>query len=198
MFSSLGLEVTLVVSRQQVLPAEGPRGRRRARGGLPAPGRQAAEGGPGRRASSGGDDGVTVRCDDGRRVDGCPRPAGHRLDAEHRGPRPRRRRRRGRRAATSRSTSNCHTNVGAHLRRRRPVGEAAAVVGGGDAGPQDRRARDGPAHPGAPPPRLRQGGLGHLHRARDRRRRAWPRPTPSPSAARSGSPRCRSRPTPRR
>ena len=75
---------------------------------------------------------------------------------------------------------------GPHLRRRRRVGQAAAVVGGVHAGPQDRRARHGPAHPGAPPPRLRQGGVGHLHRARDRRRRAWPRPRPSPPGARSG------------
>ena len=43
---------------------------------------------------------------------------------------------------------HCVTERAAHLRRRRPVGEAAAVVGGVDAGPQDRRARDGPAHPG--------------------------------------------------
>ena len=86
----------------------------------------------------------------------------------------------------------------AHLRRRRPVGEAAAVVGGVDAGPQDRRARDGPAQPGrtatstttrrprpsSPSPRSPTS--------------AWPRPTPSPRAARSGSPRCRSRHRPRR
>ena len=63
------------------------------------------------------------------------------------------------------------TNVAAHLRRRRPVREAAAVVGRGDAGPQDRRARDGPAQGRPPPPRLREGGLGDLHRSRDRGRR---------------------------
>ena len=67
---------------------------------------------------------------------------------------------------------NCLSNVAAHLRGGRRVGEAAAVVGGGDAGPQDRRAPHGPAQPPPPPPRLRQGGVGRLHRSRDRRRRA--------------------------
>ena len=67
---------------------------------------------------------------------------------------------------------NCLSNVAAHLRRGRRVRQAAAVVGGGDAGPQDRRAPHGPAQPPAPSPRLRQGGVGDLHRARDRRRRA--------------------------
>ena len=65
---------------------------------------------------------------------------------------------------------NCQSNGAAHLRRRRPVGQAAAVVGRRHAGPQDRRARHGPARRPPPPPRLREGGVGHLHRARDRRR----------------------------
>jgi hypothetical protein len=85
-----------------------------------------------------------------------------------------------------------------HLRRRRPLRAAAAVVGGIDAGPQDRRARDGhargsaatatstttrPPRPSSPNPRSPTS--------------AWPRPTPSPRGARSGSPRCRSRCRPR-
>ena len=49
MFSAFGCEVTLIVSRQQVLPAEGPRGRRRARGQLPPARRAALQGRPGRR-----------------------------------------------------------------------------------------------------------------------------------------------------
>ena len=85
-----------------------------------------------------------------------------------------------------------------HLRGRRPVGEAAAVVGGGDAGSQDRRARHGAARRRAPPPRLRQGGVGDLHRSRDRRRRPGRGRCVRRRAARSGSPRCRSRPPPRR
>ena len=36
MFSSFGSQVTLIVSRQQVLPQQGPRGRGRARGRVPA------------------------------------------------------------------------------------------------------------------------------------------------------------------
>ena len=67
-----------------------------------------------------------------------------------------------------------------HLRGRRPVGEAAAVVGGLDAGPQDRRARDGRAVPRAagsstttrrPPP---------SSPSRRSPTSGWPRPTPSP------------------
>ena len=97
MFSSLRLQVTLIVSRQQVLPHEGPRGRRRARGRLPARGVRLLKGA---RATA------IERIDDARRSCGAttaavghghPRAAGHRLDPEHRGPRARRRRGRDRR-----------------------------------------------------------------------------------------------------
>ena len=132
------------------------------------------------------------------RSPGQPRAARHRLDPQHRGPRPRDGRRRGRRRRLRPDQPPLPDQRAAHLRRRRPVGEAAAVVGGVDAGPQDRRARDGPAHPAST-----------ATSTTTRRRRpsspsprsptsAWPRPTPSPRAARSGSPRCRSRPRPRR
>ena len=98
MFSSFGAKVTLVVSRQQVLPGQGPRGRGGARGRLPAPRRQPAEGRPGdgdrprprhrrrRRA---------LRRRPGRAL--VARRAGHRLGAQQRRPRARGRRRRDRR-----------------------------------------------------------------------------------------------------
>ena len=66
---------------------------------------------------------------------------------------------------------NCESSVPDIYAAGDLSGQAAAVVGGLDAGPQDRRARHGPPRRrAAPPPRLRQGRLGHLHRARDRRR----------------------------
>ena len=170
MFSSFGCQVTLIVSRQQVLPAEGSRGGGRARGRLHPPRRAAATRGPGPIGIDVDDDGVTVRCDDGRVAAGQRTPCSP--SARSRTPRgsvsttagvdARRRLRRGQ--------PQLPVVGAAHLRGRRPVGQAAAVVGGRHAGSQDRRARDGPARRSAPPPRLREGGVGHLHGARDRRR----------------------------
>ncbi len=63
-------------------------------------------------------------------------------------------------------------------------GKLPLSVGGSDAGTQDRRARDGAAQGRPPPPRLRQGGIGDLHRSRRSRMWASPRPMRSPKAAR--------------
>ena len=161
--------VTLIVSRQQVLPQKDPevaavleddflgRGVRLFKGAR-------AEG------IDLTDDGVSVRCDDGRVARGLPRAAVHRLDPQLRGPRPRGGGRRARRRLRGRRPQ-LQVIGPQHLRRRRPVREAAALVGGLHAGPQDRRARPRAARRAAPPHRLREGGLGHLHRPRDRRRR---------------------------
>ena len=196
----------LVVRRRgdarRVAPAgaagQGPRGRRGARGGLPGPRRASCSRGPGRPRSS-----ATTRRPSGDRsscaattAGSCARrhavlaigsvpntddlgldAAGVDVDAGGYIP----------------INHHCVTNVAAHLRRRRRERQAAAVVGGVDAGPQGRRARDGSAHARAPPPRLRQGRVGHLHRARDRRRRARRGRGVRRRAARSGSRRCRSR-----
>ena len=96
-------------------------------------------------------------------------------------------------AATSPVNHHCQTNVphiyaAGDLSGKLPLSSVAAMQG--------RKIAEhvmGLHTPRAPPPRLRQGGVGDLHRARDRRRRASPRPRRSPRAARSGSPRCRSR-----
>ena len=180
MFDALGLEG----HTRRLAPAgaadQGRRGRGGARGRLPRARRQAAEGRPRDRHR--------------------PRPRRRRVAAttaaSSRARTPCSPSARSRTARTSASTTaGVEVDQGgyvpvepqlpverpAHLRRRRRVGEAAAVVGRRDAGPQDRRAPHGPAQPAAPPPRLRQGGVGDLHRARDRRRRAWPRPRRSPS-----------------
>ena len=199
MFSSFGAKVTLVVSRQQVLPGKDPEVAavleddflRRGVSLLKGARATAIE----RDADTGG---VVVRCDDGRVVRsshavlaigsvpnsddlgleaaGVETDGGGYIPIDH----------------------NCVTNVQPHLRRRRRQRQAAAVVGRGDAGPQGRRAADGPAPPRAPPPRLRQGGLGDLHRAGDRRRRPRRGRGVRVRAARSASPRCRSRPARRR
>ena len=173
MFRSFGCEVTLIVQPPAGAAAEGPRGRRRARGRLPATAACSCSRAPGPTGiDRDGDDGVVVRCDDGRVGAGHPRAARHRLGPQHRRasastpPASRSTRRLRRRSTTTARRNVPHIYAAGDL-----SGQAAAVVGGRDAGPQDRRARDGPAQRAAPPPRLRQGGVGDLHRARDRRRR---------------------------
>ena len=137
MFSSLGSEVTLIVSRQQVLPQKDSevaaaledellrRGVRLLKGAR-AVGIDRADGG------------VAVRCDDGRTAAGQPRPARHRLGPQQRGPRPRRGRRGGRRrrlragrrgaaAPTSRTSTRPVTCRGScRCRRWRPCRVAAS------------------------------------------------------------------------
>ena len=102
------------------------------------------------------------------------------------------------RAATSRINHHCQTNVAAHLRRRRRQRQAAAVVGGVDAGPQGRRARDGPAHARATATSTTTRRPRRSSPSPRSPTSAWPRPRRSLSVARSASPRCRSRPPPRR
>ena len=171
MFTTLGSKVTLIVSRQQVLPTKDPEVAAALeadfldRGVSLLKGARAAGHRAGRRRRRGAA-ATTGAWSRGSHVllaiGSMPNSEGLGLDAAgvevdrggyipHQPPLP--------------------VERGPHLRRRRRVGEAAAVVGGVHAGPQGGRARHGPAHPRAPPPRLRQGRLGHLHRARDRRRR---------------------------
>ena len=172
MFDSLGSKVTLLVSRQQVLPIKDAEVAAVLEDAFLAARRHAAEGRARRARSSA--TATSCACAattvaSSRARTWCSRSA--------RSPTARTS---GSTSPASRSTTrgyvpvnhNCLSNVAAHLRRRRRVGQAAAVVGGGDAGPQDRRAPHGPAQPPPPPPRLRQGGVGDLHRPRDRRRRA--------------------------
>ena len=193
MFSSFGSEVTLVVSRQQVLPSKDAevaaaledeflrRGVRLLKGAR-AVAIEQPDGWWCRRA---------VRRRSPRRR--LARAARHRVDSELRGPRARRRRCRGRRGRLHPDQSPLPVERAARVRRGRRVGQAAVVVGGRDAGPQDRRARDGSAHAEA-----------HRHLDYDKAASAiftepeiadvgWPRPTRSPPAARCARRRCRSR-----
>ena len=170
MFSALGSEVSLVVSRQQVLPLKDAEVAAVLEDEFLARGVRLLKG-----ARATGDprteEGVHVDCDDGRHVDashvilaigsvpntedlGLDVP-GVALDA----------------SGYITINHNCITHRAARLRGRRRVGEAAALVGGVDAGSQDRRAPHGPPRARAPAPRLREGRVRDLHRAGDRRRR---------------------------
>ena len=150
---------------------QGPRGRGRARERVPPAGREAAEGRARDRRSAARATRCSSRATTAARVDGS-----HALLAigslpEHRGARLRGGGRRGRRQRLRPRQPPLPDQRAAHLLGGRHLGPAAAVVGRGDAGPQDRRARDGPHRARAPPPRLRQGRAGDLHRSRDRRGR---------------------------
>ena len=71
MFSSLGCQVTLIVSRQQVLPQKDPEVAAALEDELPAAGRAACSRAPGPTGIDRTDDGgVAVRCDDGRVAEG--------------------------------------------------------------------------------------------------------------------------------
>ena len=149
---------------------EGPRGRRRPGGRLPAAGREAVQGRPGR----GHRRHRRRRGRALRRRPGRPR-ASHALLAigsipNSEGLGPRRGRRRDRRRLRRRST----TTAGRTCRTSTPP----ATCPGSCRCRRWRRCRAARSPstswactPGPPPPRLRQGGVGHLHRARDRRRR---------------------------
>ena len=137
MFSSLGSEVTLIVSRQQVLPQKDPevaaaledellrRGVRLLKGAR-AVGIDRADGG------------VAVRCDDGRTATGSHALLAIGSVPEQRGPRPRRGGRRGRRrrlragrrraaAPTCRTSTRPATSPGSsRCRRWRPCRAAAS------------------------------------------------------------------------
>ena len=197
MFTSLGSEVTLIVSRQQVLPQKDPEVAAALEDELLRRGVRLLKGARAVGIDH-GDDGVVVRCDDGRAAAGEPRPARHRLDAQQRGPRPRRRRRRGRRwrlrarrrglphqrPATSTRPATCPGS--SRSRRWRPC-RAASIAEHVMGVQSPLRAASStttrPRRPSSPCPRSPTS--------------AWPRPTPSPRVARCGSPRCRSRPRPR-
>ena len=199
MFSSFGAEVTLVVSRQQVLPGKDPevaavleeefmrRGVKLLMGAR-AIGIERSDDG-----SS-----VIVDCDDGRLVESThavlaigsvPNTAGIGLET----------------AGVDVDAGgyvginqHCVTNVrhiyaAGDISGKLPLSSVASMQG-----PQGRRARDGPAHARAtatstttrPPRRSSPSPRSPTS--------VWPRPRRSVRAARSGSPRFRSRPPPRR
>ncbi len=158
MFSCFGAKVTLVVSRQQVLPQKDPEVAAVLEDDFLKRGVHLLKGA---RATS------IERVDDDSRRALRRRPgraqlacrAGHRVGPQQRRSRPRRRGRRDRRRRLR------HDQPPLPEQRRRtstrPATSAASCrcrQRGGDAGSQGRRARDGPAEGGPPPPRLRQGG----------------------------------------
>ena len=169
MFSSFGAEVTLVVSRQQVLPGKDPEVAAVLEDDFLRRGVQLLKGARATAIERDPDsDGVVVQCNDGRVVRSSHAvlaigsiPNSDDLDL----------------AAAGVEVDqgyvpidhNCVTSVphiyaAGDVSGKLPLSSVAA-----DAGAQGRRATDGPAHPRAPPSRLRQGGVGDLHRARDRR-----------------------------
>ena len=171
MFSSLGAEVTLLVSRQQVLPNKDPevaaaleenfldRGVHLLKGaratGIAVDGDLVQRRCVRTVGSSTGSHTPcwpSVRCRT-RRCWASRRPVSTAIGATCRS------------IATCGRTSRTSTPP-ATCRASCPLSSVAV-----DAGSQDRRPRDGAAHPRPPSPRLREGGVGHLHRARDRRRR---------------------------
>ena len=197
LFDALGSKVTLLVSRQQVLPIKDPEVAAVLEEAFLARGVSLLKGA---RASSVERDGdvVRVRCEDGRVDRGLARAARGRLDPEQRGPRPRRRRGRGRRAAATSRQPQLPVERRAHLRGGRRLRQAAACR-------RWRRCR------AARSPSTSWGcttGRTAISTTTRRRRRCSPtprsptsgspRPRRSPRAARSASPRCRSPPTRRR
>ena len=173
MFSSFGAAVTLVVSRQQVLPGKDPEVAAVLEDDFLRPRRQAAEGRPGdrhrarprqrrrRRA-------LRRRPRRAHRATPCwpsarsPTPTDLGLELAGVEVEP---------AGTCRSTTtasptSAHIYAAGDVSGKLPLSSVAAMQGRKVAehvmGLHTRRA---------PPPRLRQGGVGDLHRARDRRRR---------------------------
>ena len=198
MFSALGSQVTLIVSRQQVLPTKDPEVAAVLEDEFLAPRREAAEGRARDRRSAA----RTTRCSS-RATTAARSTARTRCSCigsmpEQRRARLRGRGRRGRRRRLRPRQPALPDERAAHLLGGRRLGPAAAVVGRGDAGPQDRRARDGAHRACAPPPRLRQGRAGDLHRSRDRRGRRRRGRGVRGRAASCASRRCRSRRTRRR
>ena len=185
MFASLGCEVTLIVSRQQVLPQKDPevaavleadftrRGVRLLKGARATGVDQGARG-------------VVVRCDDGRVVHGTHAllAIGSVPNSEGLGLEPA-----GVDVAGDRLPPDQPTlsdQCAAHLRRRRRVRKAPAVVSGSHAGPQGGRVRGGRSHRLPPPSELRQVPRRPSSPSPRSPTWAWPRPTPSPRGARSG------------
>ena len=118
MFSSFGSKVTLIVSRQQVLPQQGRRGGRGPGGRASSVGACSCSRGPGPSRHRADRDGVTVALRRRPGGAGQPRPAGRRVDAQQRRARPRAR-------PASRSTSRATSRQpplpvqrAPHLRRR--------------------------------------------------------------------------------
>ncbi len=196
MFSSFGCDVTLIVSRQQVLPRKDPEVAAALEENFIERGVKLLMG-----ARAEGidvtDEGITVRCDDGRRPTGSHAllaigsiPNSDSLGLETAGV----------------VTDGGYVTVDRHCRSNIPHIYAAGDLSGSSRCRRWRRCRAArspstswasrrrahtststttrPPRPSSPSPRSPTW--------------AWPRPTPSPRAARSGSPRCRSPRTPRR
>ena len=143
MFSALGAQVTLVVSRQQVLPYKDPEVAAALEEEFLGRGVKLLKGARATGVTRDGDK-VVVACDDGRRAEGSHAvftigfvPNSASLERRGRG-------RHGRRARLRARQPSLPDQRAAHLLGRRPLGPAAAVVGRRDARPEDRRARDGP------------------------------------------------------
>ena len=113
MFSSLGSKVSLIVSRQHVLPHKDAEVAAALEEELLRRGVHLFKGARAERVER-TETGVTVHCDDGRRRAGQPRAAGHRLGPQLRPPRPGKGRRRGRRVGYVPINHHCQTNV-AHI-----------------------------------------------------------------------------------
>ena len=190
-YRALGSKVTLISSRDQVLPGRGRRRGIRDREGLQAQrheGHEQVAGGVGRARRRLG------RRDPHRRARGArqPLPDGGRLRAEHGRHRPRG----GRRAALGERAHpgqprRPHVDA-EHLRGRRLHDVPAARVGRVDAGPHRRVPRHGRHRR---PARGAQHHLEHLHPARDRDGRLDPEGHRGGRRARGASTSCRSRRT---
>ena len=199
MFSSFGVEGDARRQPPAGAARQGPRGGGGARGRLPRARRASCSRGRGRRPSTATATRSWSRCDDGRvariaatpcwRSARCPTPTASASSRPASRSTP---------AATSRSTTTAsrtcrHIYAAGDVSGKLPLSSVASMQG--------RKVAEHVMglHTGrAPPPRLRQGGLGHLHRAGDRRRRPGRGRGVRRRAARSGSRRCRSRPPPRR
>ena len=168
MFSSLGSKVTLIVSRQQVLPQKDPEVAAALEDELLRRGVSLFKGARAVGIDREGDE-VVVRCDDGRAARGSHAllaigsiPNSEELGLEAAGVH-------ADQGGYVPVDDDCRTNVphvfaAGDLSGRLPLSSVAV-----DAGAAGGRAGHGRADQGPPPGRLRQGGLGDLHGARDRR-----------------------------
>jgi len=150
MFSSLGSRVTLNRQPRTGLPRR-TRGGRRLGGGLLGTWRSPAEGGEGHRHRARGDT-VVVRCDDGRWSRAAMRCSPSARSPTLRSSAVTRPAWRSTRAATS-DQSPLPDNV-EHIYRAGHSQQAPALLGGLDAGAQDRRARGRRPQPVRGPPPL--------------------------------------------
>ena len=135
MFSSFGCEVTLIVSRQQVLPQKDPEVAAALEDDFLGRGVRLFKGARAERIEVTEDgDGSVVFCDDGRSARGIARAARHRLDPQLRDARPRRRPASSTTAATSSSTTTAsrsvpHIYAAGDLSGKLPLSSVASMQG---------------------------------------------------------------------